>query len=35
MAKNNVPEFKKTAIELACMIIQWELKDSTENTVLC
>lgn len=31
---NNVPEFKKTAIELACMIIKWELTDVEENLVL-
>lgn len=31
---NNVPEFKKTAIELSCMIINWELADDDENMVL-
>ncbi|XP_050530942.1 transcription-associated protein 1-like isoform X2 [Daktulosphaira vitifoliae] len=31
---NNVPEYKKTAIELACMVIKWELTNSDENIKL-
>ncbi|XP_025202207.1 transcription-associated protein 1-like [Melanaphis sacchari] len=31
---NNIPEFKNTAIELACMIISWELSDDSSNTTL-
>jgi len=31
---NNIPDFKTTAIELACMIISWELMDSPSNSVI-
>jgi len=31
---NNIPDFKSTAIDLACMIISWELADSSSNTVI-
>ncbi|XP_029341770.1 transformation/transcription domain-associated protein isoform X2 [Acyrthosiphon pisum] len=31
---NNIPDFKTTAIELACLIISWELTDSPSNSTL-
>lgn len=31
---NNIPDYKNTAIELACMIISWELTDSPSNLTL-
>jgi len=31
---NNIPDFKNTAIELACLIISWELADTPSDLVI-